>query len=156
MVIIMQPVGGREAREHENISLRSQVEFLRCQGLSESETNALIRLFPEGRANFWGNKRGGRNHNLRAHAQVDRIAPGDICAFVRKGEIIMVGRVAHSFNNTEFARGVWGPAHEDGQDYEFVYAIDRLVPTCIPAGRPIQGVRRVEDPELQAWLSRMI
>lgn len=150
-IAIVPYYGSAAARPHWHATLAQQVDFqARAQSLSDSQSQALQQLHPEGKAHFWGAA-------SSQDANVARLQEGDFVLFTGKSMVRGIGEVGVRFQNQAFADSMWTPDPDRGL-WRNVYSLQSFTPVEIPydtlrgaletsPNDNFMGMRVVADPE---------
>lgn len=127
--IILQPAGNQGGRDHYADTVASPVPLERITPHVDATTTSKLReAFPGGAAAVWGVTPGGGDVNA---GKWQRIAPGDIALFLKKGRADAMATVKFTTHSRSLARELWGTG-DDGETWEYVYFLDEVRPVDVP------------------------
>ena len=127
--IILQPAGNQGGRDHYADTVAAPVPLERIAPHLDATTASKLReAFPGGAAAVWGVTPGGGDVNA---GKWQRIAPGDIALFLKKGRADAMATVKFTAHSRPLARELWG-TDDDGGTWEYVYFLTDVRPVDVP------------------------
>ncbi|GII67110.1 hypothetical protein Skr01_71950 [Sphaerisporangium krabiense] len=136
MRVIMQPasLATPSVRQHYDDTIKSPVLLADHADVLGVDLQWLQQLHPSGSAPMWGMTPGKKNVNVGKYR---KLRPGDYVFFYGQKRLYLGGLVTYTFHNPALARRLWGQ-DDEGQTWEFMYALDDLRGCNIP----IEDVRQ--------------
>lgn len=126
--VLIQPSGGKVAKEHYETSIRRKVRFSEhLNALTSKELESLNSNFADGQAAMWGLVGGDNGINI---SRWDSINPGDIVLFSGKKKMFAMGTIVTKFQNAQLAKRLWGKDSK-GQTWEYMYTLSDVRDTDI-------------------------
>ncbi|MFI6540149.1 hypothetical protein ACIBHY_47350 [Nonomuraea sp. NPDC050547] len=124
MRVMMQParLANPSVRRHYEDTIQRPVDLNLHSHILGSDLDVLLTVYPSATAPMWGMTPGKKNVNV---AKYNKLRPGDYVFFYGQKRLYLGGLVTHTFQNSALARQLWG-ADEDGQTWEYMYALDDL------------------------------
>lgn len=124
----------KSVAEHYENTITQPVLFDDHHDLLDADTlQELNRLFPSGRARFWGVVPGRQNT-----PRYEALRAGDGVALYGRGRLYAAGRIAVLFRNPRLARRLW-EVDGEGRTWELMYAISDFHEVEVPIHR-VQAV----------------
>ena len=125
--VILQPSGSKEATAHYSNTVKKPVRLATIKDtIGEDELKTLESIYHSGKCYIWGVTPGGNNVT-----KWDRICPGDIALFSRKGGIFSSAVVTHTLHHPKLAKELWD-VNKKGETWEYIYFLDEVKKRHIP------------------------
>ncbi|MFE6038780.1 hypothetical protein [Streptomyces sp. NPDC056452] len=123
MTVFAQPASLKRptVREHYEDTILQPVDLADHVDLIDPQVmQTLSALFPSGQAQMWGVTPGIEGANL---PQIRKMLPGDVVFFSGSKRLYLVGTVAATWHNPDFALRLWGVDDRTKQTWEYMYAL---------------------------------
>lgn len=127
--VVTQPCASAASKQHFKDTIETPVVIQQhAAKLDPAVLRELLVLFPDGLVPMWGVTPGRRNVNVGKYARAQK---GDAVVFAADNEFFAAGAIAFKLRNPGLARVLWGET-EDGQTWEYMYALDDIRPVGVP------------------------
>ncbi len=131
--LILQPAGKGAATIHYRDTIANPVLLARIKPfLSDDDFKQLSTIYPGAAAPVWGVTPGENDRNRK---RWERINPGDIALFAKKGKLFSVGEVSFKVHNKPLALELW-KVDAEAKTWEYVYFLQGTPQGATDAWRP--------------------
>ena len=128
-LVILQPCGNADAREHYKDTIENSVKFEDVENLlTEEEKLRLKEIYPDGDMTIWGVTPGTNGQNAK---RWERMNEGDVTLLAQKGNIFASAVTTFKTHNKPLAAHLWNYDGK-GQTWEYVYFLDEVKSHRIP------------------------
>lgn len=132
MSVIIQPAGSQGSRDHYRDTIENPVDLDAYRAmLLDEEYEVLRSIAGTPKIAMWGVTPGKSDSNV---SKYNKLQQDDLVLFTRDKQVYASARIAYLFHNPTLARALWGE-QEDGQTWEYMYALVDITPREIPYPR---------------------